>query len=310
LPSAFEAEPLAIAQAAEILGQAAREGRRVSIERAGGELVVSTRYLNRLLEHEAGDLTATVEAGIRLSALDQHLAEHGQMLSLDPPGDPTIGAAIAGDLFGPRAYRYGRARDLVLGVTVVLADGTVANAGGKVVKNVAGYDLAKLFCGSHGRLGLIARVSLRLHPRPETTRTLVIPVSAPDDVRTLVRTLFHSTLTPSAVDLVWNEDQSALALLFEGGEAATSYQLERGRALLGGEEDGGVWDHVAAHQLGSRSRGTFAAGELGSALEELPRALVRIGPTCFAYLPQPYEQPWSPLAEQVRAQFDPGGVLA
>jgi glycolate oxidase FAD binding subunit len=195
-------------------------------------------------------------------------------------------------------------------VTVVLADGTVANAGGKVVKNVAGYDLAKLFCGSHGRLGLIARVSLRLHPRPETTRTLVIPVSAPDDVRTLVRTLFHSTLTPSAVDLVWNEDQSALALLFEGGEAATSYQLERGRALLGGEEDGGVWDHVAAHQLGSRSRGTFAAGELGSALEELPRALVRIGPTCFAYLPQPYEQPWSPLAEQVRAQFDPGGVLA
>ena len=310
MPSAFEAEPLAIAQAAEILARAAREGRRVSIERAGGELVVSTRYLNRLLEHEAGDLTATVEAGIRLSALDQHLAEHGQMLSLDPPGDPTIGAAIAGDLFGPRAYRYGRARDLVLGVTVVLADGTVANAGGKVVKNVAGYDLAKLFCGSHGRLGLIARVSLRLHPRPETTRTLVIHVSAPSDVQTLVRTLFHSTLTPSAVDLVWNEEQSALALLFEGGESATLYQLERGRALLGGEEDGGVWNQVATLQLGARSRGAFAAGELGSALEELPRALVRIGPTCFVYLPQPYEQPWSPLAEQVRAQFDPGGVLA
>jgi glycolate oxidase FAD binding subunit len=310
LPSAFEAEPLAIAQAAEILGQAAREGRRVSIERAGGELVVSTRYLNRLLEHEAGDLTATVEAGIRLSALNAPLAEHGQMLSLDPPGDPTIGAAIAGDLFGPRAYRYGRARDLVLGVTVVLADGTVANAGGKVVKNVAGYDLAKLFCGSHGRLGLIARVSLRLHPRPETTRTLVIPVAAPDDVQTLVRTLFHSVLTPSAVDLVWNEEQSGLALLFEGGESATSYQLERGRALMGGEEDGGVWNQVTTIQLGSRSRGAFPAGELGSALEELPRALVRIGPTCFAYLPQPYEQPWSPLAEQVRAQFDPGGVLA
>ena len=153
---------------------------------------MSTRYLNRLLEHEAGDLTVTVEAGIHLSALNDRLAEHGQLLALDPPGDPTIGAAIAGDLFGPRAYRYGRARDLVLGVTVVLADGTIANAGGKVVKNVAGYDLAKLFCGSHGRLGLVARASLRLHPRPEASRTLVVSVSTPDDVQTLVHTLIHS----------------------------------------------------------------------------------------------------------------------
>ena len=196
MPSVFEAEPLTIAQAAEIIGQASREGQRVSIERAGGELVVSTRYLNRLLEHEAGDLTVTVEAGIRLSALNERLAEHGQMLALDPPGDPTIGAAIAGDLFGPRAYRYGRARDLLLGVTIVLADGTVANAGGKVVKNVAGYDLAKLLCGSRGRLGLIARASLRLHPRPEASRTLVVPVAAPDDAQALVRTLIHSHAHP------------------------------------------------------------------------------------------------------------------
>ena len=310
MPSAFEAEPLTIAQAGQILGQAAREGRRVSIERAGGELVVSTRYLNRLLEHEAGDLTVTVEAGIHLSALNDRLAEHGQMLALDPPGDPTVGAAIAGDLFGPRAHRYGRVRDLILGVTVVLADGTVANAGGKVVKNVAGYDLAKLFCGSHGRLGLIARASLRLHPRAEAGRTLVVSVSAPDDVQALVRTLSHSTLTPSAVDLAWNEENSVLAVLFEGGADATSAQLERARSLLGGHEDGEIWDEVAARQLGSRSRGAFAAGELASALGELPRALVRIGPTCFAYLPEPYEQPWPGLAERVREQFDPGGVLA
>ena len=310
MPSVSEAEPLTVVQAAEILAQAARAGRRVSIERAGGELVVSTRYLNRLLEHEAGDLTVTVEAGIRLSALNERLAEHGQLLALDPPGDPTIGAAIAGDLFGPRAYRYGRVRDLVLGVTVVLADGTVANAGGKVVKNVAGYDLAKLFCGSHGRLGLIARASLRLHPRPEASRTLVVSVAAPDDAQRLVRTLLHSELVPSAVDLVWNEGESVLALLFEGGEAATSLQLERGRALLGGREDGDVWNEVAARQLGARSRGAFAAGELAAALAEVPRALVRIGPTCFAYLPEPYEQPWPALAERVREQFDPGGVLA
>jgi glycolate oxidase FAD binding subunit len=310
LPSVFEAEPLAVAEASEILGQASREGRRVSIERAGGELVVSTRYLNRLLEHEAGDLTVTVEAGIRLSALNERLAEHGQMLALDPPGDPTIGAAIAGDLFGPRAHRYGRVRDLLLGVSVVLADGTVANSGGKVVKNVAGYDLAKLFCGSHGRLGLIARASLRLHPRPQASGTLVVPVSAPDDAQALVRALLHSPLAPSAVDLVWSGEQSALAVLFEGGETATSAQLERGQAMLGGFENGVIWEEVAARQLASRSRGTFAIGELEAALAELPEALVRIGPTCFAYLPQPYEQPWSELAERVRAQFDPEGVFA
>ncbi len=278
MPSVFEAEPLSIAQAAEILGQAAREGRRVSIERAGGELVVSTRYLNRLLEHEAGDLTVTVEAGIRLSALNERLAEHGQMLALDPPGDPTIGAAIAGDLFGPRAYRYGRARDLVLGVTVVLADGTIANAGGKVVKNVAGYDLAKLFCGSHGRLGLIARASLRLHPRPEASRTLVVPVATPDDAQTLVR---HA----DPLDARAERRRSRL----ERGAIRPRPPLRRTArrrprisstgAALSSEETrtATVWDEVAARQLGSRSRGAFAAGELGAALAELPEALVRIG---------------------------------
>jgi glycolate oxidase FAD binding subunit len=310
LPSVFEAEPLTVAEAAELLGQASREGRRVSIERAGGELVVSTRYLNRVLEHEAGDLTVTVEAGIRLSALNERVGEHGQMLALDPPGDPTVGAAVAGDLFGPRAHRYGRMRDLLLGVTVVLADGTIANSGGKVVKNVAGYDLAKLLCGSHGRLGLIVRASLRLHPRPEASRTLVLDISTPDEAQALARTLTHSQLVPSAVDLVWKGERSLLAVLFEGAEAATADELERARALLGGREDGAVWDEVAALQLGSRSRGAFAAGELATVLEEVPEGLIRIGPTCFAYLPQPYEQPWSALAERVREQFDPAGVLA
>ena len=99
------------------------------------------------------------------------------MLALDPPGNPTIGACIAANLSGPRRHRYGTARDLVIGVTVVLADGTIASSGGKVVKNVAGYDLGKLFCGSEGRLGLIARVALRLHPLPEATRTLAVPVA-------------------------------------------------------------------------------------------------------------------------------------
>ena len=118
--------------------RARRTGQRVSIERDGGDVVLSTRRLDQVLEHEAGDLTCIVEAGMRVRDLNERLAEHGQMLALDPPGNPTIGACLAANLSGPRRHRYGTARDLVIGVTVVLADGTVASSGGKVVKNVAG----------------------------------------------------------------------------------------------------------------------------------------------------------------------------
>jgi len=145
-------------EAADLFREAVGEGRRVSIEREGGDVVLSTGRLDQMLEHEAGDLTCIVESGLRVRDLNERLAEHGQMLALDPPGNPTIGACLAANLSGPRRHRYGTARDLVIGVTVVLADGTVASSGGKVVKNVAGYDLGKLFCGSEGRLGLIARV--------------------------------------------------------------------------------------------------------------------------------------------------------
>jgi len=185
-----------------------RGGGRVTIEREGGDVVLSTARLNRVLEHEPGDLTAIVEAGLRLSELQAALEPHGQMLALDPPGDPTIGACLAGDLSGPRRHRYGAMRDLVIGVTVVLADGTVASSGGKVVKNVAGYDLGKLFSGSRGRLGLIARVALRLHARPAAQATVVVES---DDLRGLWSEIHRSQLSPSAVDVL---PPGRLALLF------------------------------------------------------------------------------------------------
>ena len=127
-----------LAEAAELLAAANTEGRRVRI---GEDL--TTDGLDRILEHEPGDLTCVVEAGIRLSVLQAALAGHGQRLALDPPGDPTIGACLAANLSGPLRHRFGAPRDLVLGVTLVLPDGTVASSGGKVVKNVAGYDLAR-----------------------------------------------------------------------------------------------------------------------------------------------------------------------
>jgi glycolate oxidase FAD binding subunit len=286
LPSV--SEPETVAEAAELV----RSGGRVSIESEGGDVVLSTRLLNRILEHEPGDLTVIVEAGLRLAELQAALEPHGQMLALDPPGDPTIGACLAADLSGPRRHRYGAMRDLVIGVTVVLADGTIASSGGKVVKNVAGYDLGKLFSGSRGRLGLIARVALRLHPRPASSATVVVET---DDVRAAWSRIHRSQLTPSAVDLL---PPDRIALLFEGAEAAVDRQVETCPGAR--HPDRSVWGESAAKQ-GNRRPVQFAWQTCLLARPGIGLAWVE-GET-----PEPT---WPPLAERVRAAFDPEGVLA
>ena len=134
---------------------------------------LETGGLARILEHNVGDFTAILEAGAPFAEAQAGFAEHGQAIAWDPPVTPesTIGGIMATADSGPLRHRFGGVRDLVVGVTVVLSDGTVAKAGGKVIKNVAGYDLAKLFTGSFGTLGLIATISVRLHPDPEHTAT-------------------------------------------------------------------------------------------------------------------------------------------
>jgi glycolate oxidase FAD binding subunit len=284
LPSV--SEPMTVAEAAEAM----RGGGRVSIDRDGGDVVLSTARLNRVLEHEPGDLTAIVESGLRLSELQAVLLPHGQMLALDPPGDPTIGACLAGDLSGPRRHRYGAMRDLVIGVTVVLADGTIASSGGKVVKNVAGFDLGKLFAGSHGRLGLIARVALRLHPRPAASATVAVET---DDLRAAWSEIHRSQLTPSAVDLL---PPDRLALLFEGARAAVDAQI--GHA--GGQTpDTAVWDESARRQVQGRP--------VPFGWQECLLARPGIG---LAWVEGAQPDPeWPFLAERVRAAFDPDRVL-
>jgi glycolate oxidase FAD binding subunit len=285
LPSVCEPETLE--EAAEVL----RSGRSVSIDRGGGDVVLSTARLDRVLEHEPGDLTAIVEAGIRLSELQKRLAPYGQRLALDPPGDPTLGACLAGDLSGPRRHRYGAMRDLVIGVTLMLADGTIASSGGKVVKNVAGYDLSKLYSGSRGRLGLIARLALRLHPQPAAEATVVVETS---DARATWLRIQSSHLAPSAVDVL---PPNRIALLFEGAEAAVAEQVGNCEGSL---HDASVWDE--ARSLQARAGGHRP-------LEWQHFVLARPG-AGIAYVDERTERAWSPLAERVRAAFDPEGVLA
>jgi glycolate oxidase FAD binding subunit len=295
--------PATVEEAAGLLADAAAAGRRVRI---GEDL--STAGLDRVLEHEAGDLTCTVEAGIRLSALREALSAAGQRLSLDPPGDPTIGACLAGRLSGPLSHRFGTPRDLVLGVTLVLGDGTVASSGGKVVKNVAGYDLGKLVCGSEGRLALIARVSVRLHPLPAASGTLVVDT---DDAPTVVRALRRSQLVPSALDVL---HPGRVALLFEGGERAVAAQLEAARLLVGGTGGGPeVWEEARERQGRSLGRVRFSPAELESALSTLDEAVVRPA-AGIAYVPHRVGGVPSAAARRIqralKERLDPAGVLA
>jgi len=270
--------------------------------------------LDRILEHETGDLTCTVEAGVRLSALNAALSRRGQRLSLDPPGDPTVGALLAENHSGPLRHRFGAPRDLVLGVTVVLADGTIANAGGKVVKNVAGYDLARLVCGSRGRLALIARASFRLHPLPQAARTLVI---ASDDAAMVVMQLLRSQLQPSALDVL---HPGRVAVLFEGSERAVEAQLETALDLVGGSETAfGVWDESRARQAAAAGRLRFAPGGLADVFADVPEAVVRPA-AGIAYTRDPAPTDNSSqgdtadtlqsLLERIQRELDPRGVLA
>ena len=290
-------------EAAELFRSAGASGTRVRI---GDDL--DTSGLDRILEHETGDLTCTVEAGIRLSALNAALGRHGQRLSLDPPGDPTIGACLAANLSGPWRHRYGGPRDLVLGVTLVLGDGTICNAGGKVVKNVAGYDLGKLVCGSRGKLALIGRVSLRLHPIPAASGTLLVETS---DTAGVVAALLRSQLQPSALDVL---HPGRVALLFEGSERAVAAQHDTARALVGGvAADNGVWHEARERQGSSLGRLRFDPGDLRNTLSILSEAVVR--PTAgVAYVPHRTSDVLPPAVRRlnaaVKAALDPTGTLA
>jgi len=210
-------------------------GNRVRKSEPGnGELILSLRRLNRIVEHAWGDMTATVEAGCTLQQFQQTLAEHGQRLALDPlwPHQSTIGGILATNDSGPLRVRFGSLRDLIIGITLALPDGTLAKSGGKVVKNVAGYDLPKLATGSLGTLGIITQAIFRLHPIPRETRTLSFASDSGSadsiSMSAMVLAIQDCNMVPTGVQIRAGTSLAPeLDLRFEGTATGCEAQIEQ-----------------------------------------------------------------------------------
>lgn len=190
-------------------------------------LILSTARLNKILEHAWADLTVSVEAGCTIQPLQQTLAQHGQRLALDAlwPERATVGGILSTNDSGPLRLRFGALRDLIIGVTIALPDGTLASSGGKVVKNVAGYDLPKLITGALGTLGVITRAVFRLHPLPHHTRSFSIPAADPDETQKLVLGIQDSKLAHVALQSHFSAGSSpTIEVLFEGTKVGIDAQ--------------------------------------------------------------------------------------
>jgi glycolate oxidase FAD binding subunit len=214
-----------------------------------GDLIISTRRLTRVVEHAWADMTATVEAGCPVQQLQQTLAEHGQRLALDPlwPERATIGGILATNDSGPLRIRYGSLRDLIIGITLALPDGTLAKSGGKVVKNVAGYDLPKLATGSLGTLGVITQAIFRLHPVPRETRLLSFSVRDNAAMNVLLLSILDSKLVPTGLQIRAGDSASPeIDVRFEGTAAGCEEQASQVLGLIAGagqiESPAEVWN--------------------------------------------------------------------
>jgi glycolate oxidase FAD binding subunit len=267
------------------------------------DLILSTRRMDRLIVHRHGDLTATAEAGATLADVNRALAQHRQCLPLDPSfaDRATIGGILATNDSGPLRHRYGAPRDLVIGVEVVTPDGVIAKAGGHVVKNVAGYDLAKLVAGSFGSLAAILNATFKLAPLPGASRTLVIE---PPDFAALghaVRAVMGSQLEPRAFDVHVPDVVGAelgppsqpgqrrplrpqLLLRFASAPPAVDAQIEQARALtpvqdcatrtLEHDEERAAWDdHVRRiwEAPGAVVRASWLPANIAAAMSHLRR---------------------------------------
>ncbi len=208
------------------------------------DLALSLQRLDRIVDYQPADMTVTVEAGMTLTRLQEVLGEHGQWLPIDPPvpEQVTIGGLIAANLSGPARLSQGTIRDFLIGLKAVQADGTVIKGGGRVVKNVAGYDLPKLYCGSFGTLGVIVEATFKVRPRPEAQTVISLPFSSAEQAMELALRLLGSELQPFFLELT-NFDPCQeprgeigtyrLFVGFAGIAEEVSYQRVRIREFVG-----------------------------------------------------------------------------
>ncbi|HEU4507874.1 MAG TPA: FAD-binding protein [Pyrinomonadaceae bacterium] len=284
--------PDSIEQISEIVKVAAHE--HWTIQPAGNmtwlpsaasaaKLIISTRNLNQIIEHEPADLIAIAQAGVTLTDFNAKLAENGQWLPLDPPDDgrATLGGVIATGIGGPQQFGYGRPRGSVIGMKVVLADGSVIKAGGRVVKNVAGYDLCKLFTGSFGTLGIITELNFKLRPRPEREATVIVHGDVPD-LLSSARTILDARLFPVAAEIVSKDPRSsALLIRFAGNEKGVTYQIEQALSKLKGAE----------------------------VIDDDARLWRDIGPSKSALIPELVKKPFTDLNNRIKQQLDPENIF-
>jgi glycolate oxidase FAD binding subunit len=255
------ASPDELAQALSGCTQPVRLEGAGSKRRMGGpvapaETVFGTTCLRRVLQYEPNDLTISVEAGLPWRELTALLAEHRQMIPLDPPFSDlaTVGGVVATNSSGPRRRLYGTARDLIIGMKFVTLEGKIVQSGGMVVKNVAGLDMAKLLIGSFGTLAAIAVVNFKLTPVPEATRTFIHRFSTLDDAITARDAVLQSVLQPSAVDLLNPAAARALQLeskwtllIQAGGSPAVLDRYARelpGADAVDGDRERQLWDSI------------------------------------------------------------------
>jgi glycolate oxidase FAD binding subunit len=296
MTTATRVQPETFAEAAATLAQAGSGGLSVRFHGSGtklawgrpapaAEIELHTAGLNTIVEHNAGDLTAILEAGVPLASAQKLFAAAGQMLALDPPlGDQataTIGGIVATGDSGPLRHRYGAPRDLVIGATVALGDGTIAHSGGKVIKNVAGYDLAKLFAGSFGTLGLILSVSVRLHPLHDRT-TALGACPDPERLGAAAVALAAAPLELEALDVAWRAGRGGILMRCAGPEHARRGRRAARRleelGLAGVEvttDDEPLWERQRA---GQRNRDA-ALVKIAAAPTALP-AVIRASEAC------------------------------
>jgi len=285
-------EPASFEEAARLLRELSSRRRTIGI--SGGDAprgpsvvpvdeILSTRRMDRIVEYVPSDQIVSVEAGMPVGALQSHLAERAQRLAIDPPEAhaTTVGGMVAANAYGPLRTQYGTVKDLIVGMTIVRVDGTIARGGGKVVKNVAGFDIPKLMVGTYGTLALIGSVTFRLHPLPRASAQRCVDALDAQGVRRVVRAMTDAQLEPSAVVAVLAEGGYTLAVRFEGFASGVDAQCEAFAALAHTSvREGNV---EAAHDA-ARSHGTagFKITAPASHLPDLHEHVIR--PLCGALL--------------------------